>query len=425
MGFSSAFAQMPDTLELTLSQAEEIFMENNLPILAQELNIDLAKAEIVQAKVWPLPSLSLEEVNLFSTKYQKEHAEEMNARFGKKIFNEYQQFSLQLEQMVELAGKRKKRQAIADVSAEQAEVYLEDFLLNLKTEFRKYVYDYFYHQEYLILLEEEVNSLKTIVSAYERQRERGNIDKGKIIRLRSSQMSLRDEIINQQQQQSDLFAELTVLLNIPTETTLVFSSVLNTEYNYGTDLKYTLSELQSEGLKKKPGLRIIELESDLLIKELDYEKSLGVPDLNLGVAYDRNSGIYPDFIGLGVSMDLPFTNPNKGNIQKAKIKIKQQAYQREIEIRRTMADIQMKYTQVTHLGEFLNEIDLNYIIDLDDTMDAYTRNFRTQSINILEYLDFLHTYIENKEAIIDKQRDYLTAIEELKYATGIDEILNN
>lgn len=422
--YLSAFAQMPDTLSLSVSEAEQLLLDNSLAVLAHELNVEIARAEEIQAAIWPNPSLTIDEVNPFTTAYQRAHAEDLNARLGRRVFSNYQQFSIQLEQLVELAGKRKKRIAIAQVNSEQVETYLEDFLLSLKTEFRKSVYDYYYHQEYLKLLKEEQVSLRTIVAAYARQKELGNIDKTRLIRLKSSEMKLRDKILEQETELNKLYTELAVLLNLPENSFLRFTTIVANEYSYKKELKHPLQELQLAAQRQNPRLRAVLLEAELLQREYKYEKSLSVPDLNLSISYDRNSGIYPDFLGVGLSIELPFIKPNKGDIQVARMKIEQHKYEMEIELRRLVSEVQRDYQKVVNLSEYLRGIDEAYLRDLDETMQVYTRNFRIQAIGIVEFLDFMETFIENKVALLDKQRDYFISLEELRYATGIEDIFN-
>lgn|SRR5699024_2214039 len=414
------FAQEVDTLHFDLSQAEKLLLENNLSLLAEQLNLDKAEAEKIQAKVWPNPILSIEEFNPYITSYQKKHADKQASLFTEN-FGKYRQVEVQLEQVFNLAGGRKKQKAIADVSAEQAEVYLADFLLNLKTEFRKTIYDFAYHQEYIQLLKQQIVSVKNILKAYENQYEKGNVNKMELTRLRVSEMNLRDEIIDEQNTLSELQAELIIALNLPDETNLSFDEVFKADYNY-QDFQTGLAFLQEKALENRHDIKISDLQKEIVEKEYAYEKSLRTPELGVSVNYDRGGGIYPDYFGVGVSMDLPFTNPNKGNIKKAKINIEQQEYLHQEHLIKVKTDIRKKYERVKYFSEFFEDIDAEYIEDLDKTMNAYTTYFKNRNINITTYMDFLEAYIESKESVFDNQREFLNAVEDLKYATGLESL---
>lgn len=416
-------AQETDTLELDLPTAEKLLLENNLSLLAERLNIDKAEAHKIQAKVWPNPTLSVDEVNLFSTPYQRRHGDKMPPLFGSESFGEFRQISAQIEQMVETAGKRGKRMAIAEVSSEKAAAYLADFLLGLKTEFRKNIFDYRYHYGYINMLKKQLNSLKNIVKAYQTQYDKGNVNKGELIRLRSSELKIKDELIEEENALNELQSNLIVLLNLPDDTPLSFHSVFKSDYDYQLSFNYTLPYLQEQALKHRPDVLLSKLETKLADKELTYEKSLAVPDVALSVGYDRGGGIYPDFVGVGFSVDLPFFDRNKGNIKKAEINVQQQNYHREKHVLAVKSDVRKKYKNLIQIGSFFENVDADYVDDLDRSMEAYTEYFRLQNINILTFMDFLEAYIDNKQTILENQREYLDAVEDLKYATGIE--INN
>ncbi len=92
-----------DTLHLSAPEAEKIFLEQNLPILAERLNIDQAEARILQAKTWPNPTFHLDGVQL----YNKANTDPSPGLLGTDFWKN-RTFEAQLEQMVKLAGKRKK-----------------------------------------------------------------------------------------------------------------------------------------------------------------------------------------------------------------------------------------------------------------------------------------------------------------------------
>src|SRR5699024_9988617 len=100
-------------------------------------------------------------------------------------------------------------------------------------------------------------------------------------------------------------------------------------------------------------------------KELVYEKSLAVPDVELSANYDRGGGIYPDFWGVGIAMDLPFFNANKGNIRKAEIAVEQEAVNQQQHVQEIQNTVYATYQSLMETSQFLKEIDKDYTADLD------------------------------------------------------------
>ena len=418
----TAFSQEQNKglMHLSLEEAETILLKENLLVLAERLEIPQTEALVLQAKVWPNPTLTVDEVNLWATEYQRRNGEALPGILGSENFGKYRQISAQLEQLVETAGKRKKRIALAEVSASMAQSYLKDFLLSLKTEFRKTVYAYRFHQNYAALLEGQLLSLESIVNAYQKQYDQGNVNKAELIRLQASLLGIKDDWVEEKKLLNTLNQELIVLLNLPEHTTLSFDPVFKFTIDFDLPVTYTLAFLQQQALSNRPDLELSKLEVLRSQKELAYEKATAVPDVTLSVGYDRGGNIMQDFIGVGFSVDLPFFDRNKGMIKKAQIAVEQQEYRNQNKVLEVRETVRKHYKNVLEAASFFKGIKSNYLEELDAVMEAYTQYFKLQSINIITYMDFLESYIDTKKTILENQKEYLDDLEDLKYNTGIE-----
>ena len=106
----SLSAKAQDTLKLSREQAEAIFLKENLLLLAEKLNISQAEAIVMQARLWPNPTLAISEVNLWATDRQTGGQQVSPPFVGN--FGKNQQIGFELEQLVQTAGKRKKLMAL-------------------------------------------------------------------------------------------------------------------------------------------------------------------------------------------------------------------------------------------------------------------------------------------------------------------------
>ncbi len=415
-----AIAQISDTLVLEKEAAEQLLLANNLQLLAHQLNIEKAEADIVQAKVWPNPQLELDEINLWTTPYQQRTGEELPSLFGSESFGKFRQISARIEQLVETAGKRKKRIKMTEVDQSLALSYLEDFLLSLKIEFRKNIYSYSYYEAYLEMLERQLESITGLVDSYQRQYERGNINKYEVIRLRSIQLQLKDEIIDQREALNALQSQLIVLLNLPDEAELKFTNVFRDDYAYQLEFIPDLEYLKSLALLHRPDVKISKLDTDMANRQLDYEKALRVPDIEFSLGYDRGGNILQDFVGIGLSIDLPFFDRNKGGIRKAELNVAQADFAQTEHLKRVNAEVFEKYKNLMQTKRFFQDIDRDYVDDLDLSIEVYTKNFRNQAVNMLEFLDFLEAYMDNKQIILENQKQFMDALEELRFVTGLE-----
>jgi cobalt-zinc-cadmium efflux system outer membrane protein len=66
-GFSASAQPHQDTLRLQLPEAEKMFLDSNLQLLAQRYNIDANQALVIQARLWPNPNFSIGHTLVFRT----------------------------------------------------------------------------------------------------------------------------------------------------------------------------------------------------------------------------------------------------------------------------------------------------------------------------------------------------------------------
>ena len=113
-------AQTPETVTLTIKQAEELFFKNNFMLLAQQYNISKTDAAIIQSKVYPNPQVTADMIA-----YQGQD----NAYFPT---GSRGNFAAGLEQVILMGGKRRKQIEIAKLDKQIAQSELTDLTRNLQ-----------------------------------------------------------------------------------------------------------------------------------------------------------------------------------------------------------------------------------------------------------------------------------------------------
>lgn len=420
VGNSDVFAQLQqsDTLKLNRQQYEELFLKQNLLLIAERFNINQADALLLQAKLWPNPSISVEDVNLWSTKKQLTNLDSpLPPIFGNIAANT--QFSVQVEQLIQTAGKRKKLMAMEQVAVDLAKQQFENLLRNLKFEFRNNLTRLQYLQLYRNVFIQQQSSVKNLLSSYQKQVENDNVSQGEFIRLKGLQLELSKEVNDLAKESNEVETELKVLLNISHSTSLF---VAEEDFQPQTlALKEIhLETLYERALEFRPDVKIAALENDHYAKLFDYEKAQRIPNVNIMSSYDRGGGIWPSFIGFGLAIDLPLFDRNQGNIKYAKLGIDQTKVLLNEKHVRVRAEVSQGYKDLLASITLYESIDQQYEQILDRLLNSYTRNFANRHISLLEYLDFQNAYLENKKIILKSQKDIHLHLEELNYITGME-----
>ncbi|MBO3097267.1 TolC family protein [Gelidibacter pelagius] len=419
IGFSSsvfAQSQQKDTLKLNRQHYEELFLKQNLLLLAETYKINQAEAMVAQAKLWPNPSLTVEEINLWATNKQLSYLDEpLPQVFGSVAQNT--QFAVQLEQQIITAGKRRKLMEVEKVGVKVAEQEFEELLRNLKYEFRNTLTELQYLQLYTEIFFKQRDLIQKLLKAYKRQLESDHISKGEYMRLQSLQLELSKEINELSKAKNETEKELKVLLSITGPVSLLVH-----EDDFTPDLQrlqdLDVLNLQQDFFTYRPDVKLAELENEHFKSLLNYEKSQAIPDINLNASYDRGGGVWPSFFGFGLSIDLPVFNRNQGAIAYAQMGIENTSILSSDIRLRAQAEFDQNYKDFRAALAFYESIEAHFETDLDEIFESYSKNFLSRNINLLQYLDFQEAYLENKRIILESKKEIHLQLETLQYTIG-------
>lgn len=413
LGFLSA----QDTLTYTRQQCEATFLKKNLLLLAEQLRIPKAEAALRQAKSWPNPTLTIDQINFWARPGQT-GGNEVAPPFWND-FGRNQQVAIELQQRIQTAGKRRKQVAIQEIGVQQAIQQFEDVLRSLKKEFRNQITELQYTQLQQQTLATQLQSINRLTASYERQMNQGNISKNQFVRLKAQELEIRQDLVNWKMRNNELQSQLKTWMHLPSGATLIVHDG-DFDNRYADATIVPIEELLATAAANRPDLQVAELEVAYQLQRIRYEKAQRIPDLQLLGSYDRNGSTMLNFVGFGVALDLPVFNRNEGNIRSTELRQQQAQLQLQNAGRAIENELIKSYQNYLAALNFRKEIDDNYIQVLDEMLEAYTRNFQQQNISILEYIDFLEAYLENRKSILEAAKSLRFSIEAVNYAVGVD-----
>jgi outer membrane protein, heavy metal efflux system len=397
---SLSFAQKT----LTLKEAEEELQKNNLLLLAEQYNIPIAEAAVIQAKIWELPYVS-GEFNAINP--QNKSVLSVGGK-GQK--------GLAVQQLIYLGGKKKNEVAFAKSNIGIAELQFEQLIRNLKYELAQTFYEVYYDNQKITAIENQLAKLETLYGYYEKQVSNGNIPLKEVVRLQSLILDLKNEknalltsTIEAQQTLALLTGVTETIVPSVNEIQLV-SKFQNTEVSKDSILAYALQNNLDYLTAKK-----ISESQELL---LQWQRSLNTPDLTAGLAYDQRGGAFQNQINLTFGMPIPLWNKNKGNIKIAETQVKQ-----------TQANIEYKKFELeTKVDAFwklyvmnqnqLNSIQQSTTKNLEAVYDGVVSNFQKRNISMLEFTDFMESYNQTTLQINEIKKGWILASISLNYITN-------
>jgi len=399
-------AQSADTLLLTLPQAEKLFIQNNYQLIAQNYQRDQARADIITAKLFDNPQLSVE-----TQLYNK------NTKRFFETSNKNGEYQGSISQLFKLAGKRNKNIQVAQAGVKLAEYQYFDLIRTLRYSLRSNFYKTYYAQQSAKLYQQQISSLQKLLSASEEQLKAGNIAEKDIIRIKSLVYSLQTEYNNLENSIEDMQTDLKLMTNIKPEATVTLVMDPVEEQNYQLD-KAVYTNLLDSARNNRADLKLTQTGITFAEKNLKLQKANAVPDVQLSLTYDLQ-GSYPmNYSGLGLSIPIPLFNRNQGEIKKAKIAIdagKTVLNQQEAILEN---EVNNSYKSALRTENLYNGFDKNFNSDFDKLITEVVKNFKSRNLSLIEFMDFYDSYRTNTLQMNDMRYQRMNAKEEINYVTG-------
>lgn len=395
--------------EITLQEADSLFLHSNLEVLAARCNVSAADAEIAQARLYANPVVSLQE-NVYNR---------TNKRFFD--FGKKSEQVVDVDQMIYIAGQHANVVRMAKAGKEVALREFDDLLRNLRSEMHKTFVRLCFAQHNIAMYQNAILSLSQVLNALVVQEQKGNISKVETARIQALLLSLRQEQDDLMASKTELEGHLRLFLALPAN-----SEPLAT---MDTDCLYRLHDVPGNQsaldtyLTHRPDVLLAESNQRLAEARLKTERSKAWPEVHITGQYDRNACLFPNYFALGVSVSLPLFNRNQGNIRKAKTDIDQS----RLDYQNTLAKAQNE-TEVA-VENFRRNVALVQAIrkdmahtDLEALFRSINDNYRQRNISLLEFVDYYNTYKDTQLTVSSAKENTFLAVEELNCALGKDVI---
>lgn len=390
-----------DTLRLTLPQAENFFLNKNLDLIAQKYSIDSAKATVITANLYDNPDFSYS-----------------NAFYNSETHHFFDpEMSVQISQLIRLAGKRNKAITLAKSGIKIAEFQFYDLLRTLRFVLRNDFYNIYFLEQSSQLYQVEINALQKIVPAYEEQVKKGFTAPVDALRIKSQLYTLQAEYDNLQTNIENLQAEFKVLIRANPSSFIVAENVV-TDMNTNMVKQSSYEALVDSAIVNRPDLKALNASIVFNDYNLKLQQAIAKPDITISADYDRLGSYVPNYNAIGISIPLPFFNRNQGNIRNAKIQTEVSKVQYESGLAKVRSDVTTNYITALRSEKLLMGFDPPFEEKMKNVMNEVTINFQKKNITLLEFLDFYDSYKQNVLQMNQLRFNRMSALEQLNFSIG-------
>ncbi len=405
----AAQKETKDTVRISLQNAEEAFIKNNVQLIAAKFNIRASEASIAQARLWNNPNISI----------------------GQNIYNQYTKkvldltssgnTEIQLQQLILLAGKRDKQIQLASINKEVTEYNFENLLRALKYELRTDFYDLYFLQQSLIFYDQSIPSVKKAISAVEDVYSNRSILLSEILRLKSLLFILENERLGIVNRISEIVNDLRVLMNDTAADHKYYEPIVDiTKLDEIDPAKLDQDEIEKSAIENRPDYKIVlaNIRSDET--NLKLQEALAIPDLVIGGQWSRAGSYIQDYFALTLSIDLPVFNRNQGNIQAAENNLKadtQLKEQTKLDIER---NVRNAYKKAFQTDKLYKSFDKTFASQYQKLVDGMITNYQKRYITIIVFTDFYESYRNSVIQLNQLRNNRVDAFEALNYQVGYE-----
>lgn len=397
-------AAQEGVVRLSLDDALERFAACNLSLIAERYHVDMAEAQVTQAKLFENPVISFEQ-----NVYNRNNGKYFDlGREGEAV--------VEIEQLIYIAGQRNKRVRLEKLNKEMAVYQFEEVIRTLRGELKEKFVDLYYTRKSLSVYDREIGYLSTVLDVYKEQNAKGNVSLLEKSRIQALLLSLKQERNGISNEAVALEGDLRLLLGLKREEVpepLFDESALDR-----IELeKLPLAELSAR-MAGRPDLK--QAEAGIRASEADVrlQRSLAFPEVSLKGAYDRAGNFCNNYFAIGLSVSVPLFNRNQGNIKSARLSVLRNNTLAEQARRQADNELFACYTKLAKALELYRSSDYELERDFDRIIEGVNAGFRKRNISLLEFIDYYEAYKETCLQLYGMKRDVVMAAEGLNTIVG-------
>jgi len=399
---TSALADEKITLEQALAEA----LEKNLSLLAERVNISIAEARLITARLRPNPVVSAggDHLDLLGTGFN-----EIN-NAGPAEFNVRTDFT------IERAGKRSSRIAVAQHALGVAELEFLNAVRGLRLEVQSAFVEALLARHRVELARQNLEAWNRIVEVNEVRWRAGDVAEVELIRSRVAAL---------QQANALRRAELdlrTVLIRLQT---LMGRARPAPDFDVLGELRREtrvapLEEWLKIALENRPDLLALRRAVQRSAAELQLELARSKPDLTLGSEYRRQQGLAGtgNMLGFFVEIPLPVFDRNQGEIARAREELRQAELRVRALEASIRAEVENAYRQWQSSRESLEQIETAMLAQAREVRDITEYAYRRGEASLLEFLDAQRAFNETMQAYYEARAEYARSLYLLESSAG-------
>lgn len=388
---------------ITIDEALRLALQHNHALLAARSTILQSQALETTANLRPNPTLSWDAQ--FLPIFQPD-------KFSADWLDTQAQFDLGFGYTFEIGGKRQHRLRAARDVTEATRSTVADNERQLGFNVGQQFVAAVLAQSTIDFTQQDLDSFQKTVDISETQYKAGAISEGDLLKIKLQMLQFQNDVLSAKLAKIQALSALRQLLG--------FESVAD-DYDVDGKLEYApvragLDDLKALALRTRPDLRaaqqnVTAAHSAELLAEVDRKRDLSTT-FNYSHVASTNTGAF------FFNIQLPFFDRNQGEIARTRYVITQNEQLASETGQQVLTDVVNAYQNLRTSEQIVQLYEGGYVDQAIKSRDISEYAYKRGAASLLDFLDAERTYRSNQLAYRQALATYMTALEQMRQATG-------
>ena len=384
---------------ITLDEAVEIFMRQNLQLVAARYDIETADAEKLTARLRPNPQLTV-------------GLSDLPVNLSGPLIKE-QTYDYGISRTIELGGKRGKRIETANANSDLARGQFQMVVWQLTNDLKRKFYTVVLNQSLLNLAQENETTFAEIVKHTTELVNAGEISGLDLERVEVEKLKFDTDLANAERDYEVALRDLRFALGGDYRATdiAITGSIDYEPHQFAHD------ELLDLALAARPDLKAAKLSERAADANIRLQNAQRIPDLTLGGGVEQVPTGTSSYT-FGVGIELPVSNRNQGERAKALIEKQKAQTQQQFLTNQVMSDVDKALVAFEKQKYRVNLYRTGVITKVNDIQDKTQIALKAGESSTLELLDAIRTRRDTLASFYQTLFDYQMSLLDLELATA-------
>jgi cobalt-zinc-cadmium efflux system outer membrane protein len=381
---------------LTLQRAVDTYLAKNLELQAAQYRLERTKADQIASHLRLNPGLTITAENF-----------KIN---GPVAFSQLYEVAASYSETIELGGKRKLRQTVADLAVSVAEAQFADTMRRGIAEVKRLYFDALLARYSVDVAAENRQIFEQLVQFNLARFQEGTIPEADLIKVRLERIKFDSAI-----KQAELGLRRSTILLLEKLGESNFTQEIAGQMDFGP-INADLESLRQSALQQRPDVLASRRDLEAATERLALEHARSRPDVTSFIGYKRLAT--DNTVMFGVSIPLKTRDRNEAGIARAEADLKAAQSQLQLTRNRALAEIEAAYAAFQSARDQVQTFRNEILNEADESRSIALAAYQEGATQLLPLLDAQRTRTEVRQQYFRTLFDYQISLIDLELAVG-------